>query len=226
MKQEKNYKLITIIAVMFVSILIISNIVSTKIVSLWSIVFDGGTILFPLSYILGDILTEVYGYKQTKKIIWMWFCAMLLMSLTVIIVWILPPASDWQFQQDYENILGFTPRLVLASLIAYIVWVISNSYIMAKLKIKTQWKKLWLRTIWSTLIGEWIDTVFFVIIAFYSVIPNELLIWIIISNYIIKVLIEVLFTPITYITINKIKAIENEDYYDTNTNFNPLNFKH
>lgn len=225
MKQQKYYKLITIIAVMFVSILLISNIVSTKIVSIWPIVFDGWTILFPLSYIFGDILTEVYGYKQTKKIIWMWFVSMLLMSLTVILVWALPPAADWPFQQDYQNILGFTPRLVLASLIAYIAWVISNSYVLAKLKIKTQWKKLWLRTIGSTLIWEWIDTLIFVTIAFYGVIPYELLIWIIISNYIIKVLIEVLFTPITYYTVGKIKTIENEDYYDTDTDFNPLNFK-
>ena len=219
---EKNYKLITLISVLFVSILLISNVVSTKILDLWFFSFDWWTILFPLSYIFWDILTEVYWYKQSRKIIWMWFLCLILMGITIIIVWVLPSASDWWFQKDYENILMFTPRIIIASLIAYFAWEFSNSYILAKLKIKTKGKMLWLRTIWSTIVWEWIDTFIFCIIAFYWVFDNKILLTIIISNYIFKVWVEILFTPITYIVVNKIKKIENEDYYDNNTNFNPI----
>lgn len=221
-KEQKNYKLLTLISVYFVVILLVSNIVSTKILDFWFFTFDGWTILFPLSYIFWDILTEVYWYKQSRKIIWMWFWSLFLLSLIVIIVWKLPSASDWPFQKDYENILWLTPRITLASLIAYFAWEFSNSYILAKLKIFTKWKYLWLRTISSTIVWEWIDTILFVLIAFYWVFWNELFLVLIVSNYIFKVWIEVLFTPITYFLVNKIKKVENEDYYDNNTNFNPL----
>ncbi len=219
---QKNYKLINLISVYFVTILLISNIVSTKIVDFWWFTFDGWTLLFPLSYIIWDILTEVYGYKESRKIIWMWFGAMLLMWLTIIIVWALPAASDWTFQKDYENILWFTPRIILASLIAYFAWEFSNSYILAKLKIWMKWKHLWVRTISSTIVWEFFDTTIFVLIAFYWVFWNDLFLSIIISNYIFKVWVEILFTPITYLVVNKLKKVEAEDYYDYKTDFNPL----
>ena len=222
MNEQKNYKLITVIAVFFVAVLMISNIVSTKILDLWFFTFDGGTLLFPLSYIFGDILTEVYGYKQSRRIIWMGFGALLLMALTIIIVGLLPAAQDRPFQQDYQHILGLTPRIVLASLIAYFAWEFSNSYILAKLKIWMQWRKLWVRTIWSTIVWEFLDTTIFIVIAFYGVFSNDMLLSLMISNYIFKVGVEVLFTPLTYWIIHKLKKIEHEDYYDTKTNFNPL----
>ncbi len=219
---QKNYKFLSLITVFFVTVLLISNIVSTKIVDLWWFIFDAGTLLFPLSYIFADVLTEVYWYKETRKIIWMWFGSMILLSWIIILVWYLPPSSDRPFQTDYQNILGFTPRIVLASLIAYFFGEFSNSYILAKIKIKMKWKMLWVRTVSSTIVWEFFDTMIFVMIAFYWVFDNELLITIIISNYIFKVGVEVLFTPLTYLIINKLKKSENEDFYDNKTNFNPL----
>jgi queuosine precursor transporter len=208
---DKNYRLLPFITVLFVTVLLVSNIVSTKITSFWWFTFDGGTILFPLSYILGDVLTEIYWYKQARNVIWYWFFSIFLMSITIIIVWLLPPAPEWTFQQDYQNILGFTPRIVLASLFAFLLGSFSNAFIMAKLKVVMKWKQLWIRTIGSTIIGEWIDTGIFVLVAFYWIFPNPVLLTIIISNYIFKVWIEVIFTPLTYLTIGKLKNIEKEN---------------
>lgn len=222
---NKNYKHLTNINIAFVVILLVSNIISTKIVDLKFFVFDAGTLLFPLSYIFADVLTEVYGYKNSKKVIWSGFFSILFMALVIIIVTKLPQASDWPYQKDFENILWLAPRIVVASLFAYLLWEFSNSYIMAKLKIYFKWKKLWIRTISSTLVGELFDTIIFTLIAFYGVWSNNLLITIIISNYIFKVWIEVIFTPFTYKIVNFLKKQENEDYYDYKTNFNPLNLK-
>lgn len=222
MSWEKNHKYLTIIAVYFVTILLISNIVSTKIVSVWSLIFDWGTILFPLSYIFWDILTEVYGFKKARKIIWMWFFSLLLLSLTIMIVWVLPSASDWPFQEDYQNILWYAPRIIMWSLIAYIIWEFANSYILAKMKVKMKWKMLAARTMASTVVWQWLDTIIFVFIAFYGLFPLEIIISIIIANYIIKVWIEFLFTPLTIYVVNKLKKAEWEDFYDKNTKFNPF----
>lgn len=219
---KKNYKFLTLITVIFVTVLLISNIVSTKIVDLWWFVFDAWTLLFPLSYIFADVLTEVYWYKETRKVIWMWFWSVILLSSIIILVWYLPPASDRPFQADYQNILGLTSRIVFASLVAYFFWEFTNSYILAKIKVKMKWKYLWFRTISSTLVWELFDTMIFVLIAFYWVFDNGLLKTIIISNYVFKVWVEVLFTPLTYFIVNKLKKAEKEDYYDTKTDFNPL----
>jgi hypothetical protein len=220
--KEKNYKYLTLITVFFVTVLLISNIVSTKITNIWPFTFDAWTILFPLSYIFWDILTEVYGYKQSRKIIWMWFGAALLMSAIIIIVGLLPSAADRPYQESYQNILWLTPRIVLASLIAYFAWEFSNSYILAKIKIWMKWKKLWVRTIWSTIIWELFDTSIFVFIAFVWIFDINLLRIIFVSNYIFKVWVEIVFTPLTYLITNKLKKSEWEDYYDYKTNFNPF----
>ncbi len=222
MSWQKTYKLITLVAIFFVAVLMISNIVSTKILDFWRFTFDGGTLLFPLSYIFGDVLTEVYGYKQSRKIIWMGFGALILMVVTIMIVGWLPAAQGRTFQQDYQHILWLTPRIVLASLVAYFAGEFSNSYILAKLKIRMKGKKLRVRTIGSTIVGEFLDTAIFIFIAFYGILGNDLLITIMISNYIFKVWVEVLFTPITYRVIHKLKKVEHEDYYDYDTNFNPF----
>jgi queuosine precursor transporter len=219
---NKNYKYLSTISVFFVSVLLISNIASTKIVDLKWFVFDGGTLLFPLSYIFGDILTEVYGYKRSRSVIWLGFFMALLMSLIFIIVGKLPPAPSWGNQEAYDLILGLTPRIVIASLIAYSCGEFSNSFVLAKMKIFTKGKMLWTRTIGSTLVGELVDSVIFITIAFFGVFPNSLLIALIISNYIFKTAVEVLFTPITYKVVKFLKNKENEDYYDFDTNFNPF----
>jgi queuosine precursor transporter len=218
----KSFKHLDTITVLFVTVLLISNVTSTKIVALGPLTFDGGTILFPLSYIFGDILTEVYGYARSRKVIWLGFFAALLMSITFIVVGALPPAPDWANQTAYEQILGLTPRIVVASLIAYFAGEFANSFTLAKLKIVTHGRRLWVRTIGSTLIGQVIDTALFILIAFTGVVPNALLLTLIISNYLFKCGVEVLFTPITYWITGWLKQQEREDYYDTHTNFNPF----
>ncbi len=222
---NKNYKYFTSISVFFVAVLLISNVASTKIVDLRWFVFDGGTLLFPLSYIFGDILTEVYGYKKTKQVIWLGFISALLMSLVFIVVGILPAASDWNNQEAYNKILGLTPRIIIASLIAYSFGQFLNSFILAKMKVITKGRWLWTRTIGSTLGGELIDSVLFIIIAFFGILPNSLLITLIVSNYIFKTVIEIIFTPATYGLINFLKKREGEDHYDKQTDFNPFSIK-
>ncbi len=219
---KKTFLYFDIIMAIFVAVLLISNIASTKIVTLWKFTFDGGTLLFPLSYIFGDILTEVYGYKRAKRVIWVGFFSALLMAVVLMIINYLPAASDWSFQKDFENILGLVPRIVLASLIAYFAGEFSNSYIMAKLKIFTRGKLLWLRIISSTLVGEGIDTVLFILIAFYGILPTGLLLAVFISNYIFKCGIEIILTPATYKVVKFLKKKEREDYFDYDTNFNPF----
>jgi queuosine precursor transporter len=221
----KQYKYYDIILGLFVAVLLISNVASSKILKLGPFTFDGGTILFPISYIFGDILTEVYGYRNSRRVIWTGFFAALLMSLTFIAVGKLPPASGWENQDAYEKILGLTPRIVMASLVAYFSGEFSNSYTLAKMKILTKGKWLWSRTIGSTIIGEGVDTLLFVTIAFYGVLPNELLMTVIISNYVFKVGFEAAFTPLTYLVVRFLKRAEEVDTYDHGTNFNPFALK-
>lgn len=220
-----NLKHLNFITAAFAVILIISNITSSKLTTIGPLTLDGGTILFPLVYILGDILTEIYGYKTARKVIWTGFVLVAMSTLAISIVGALPASPDWNDQEAYQTILGLTPRIVLASLTAYLFGEFVNSYILAKLKLKTKGKKLWLRTISSTLVGQIFDTAIFILIAFYGIFSNEILLNIIISNYILKVSIEILFTPITYFIVNKLKKSEQIDTFDTNTNFNPFKFK-
>jgi hypothetical protein len=219
---KRSYRFFDILVAFFVAVLLISNIASTKIIHLWKFTFDGGTILFPLSYIFGDILTEVYGYRRSRKVIWLGFSAAILMSLVFFMIQTLPPAKDWPNQEAFSVILGFVPRIVLASLIAYFVGEFSNSYTLSKLKIYTRGRFLWLRTIGSTIIGQGLDTFLFCFIAFYGKFPAELLIAVIISNYIIKCGVEILFLPLTYATVGFLKKMENEDVYDVGINYNPF----
>jgi len=221
----KNFKYFDIILGLFVAVLLISNIASTKILDLGPFSFDGGTLLFPLAYIFGDILTEVYGYKKSRRVIWLGFFSAALMSAVLMIVGALPSAEGWENQDAYQKILGLTPRLVLASLIAYFAGEFANSFTLAKMKILTKGKWLWLRTISSTLVGEGLDTVLFCLIAFWGILPSGLLLTIIISNYIFKCGVEVLLTPLTYKIVGFLKKSENEDYYDRETKFNPFSLK-
>jgi uncharacterized integral membrane protein (TIGR00697 family) len=222
---QKQYRYLDIIIALFVAVLLISNIASTKILSLWRFTFDGGTLLFPLSYIFGDIITEVYGYKHSRKVIWTGFFSAILITVILMVVQYLPPAPGWEFQTAYEQILGFMPRIIVASMIAYFAGEFTNSYILAKLKIFTKGKYLWMRTIGSTVVGEAFDTLLFCTIAFFGIIPNPLLLAVILSNYIFKCLVEVVFTPITYKVVKFLKKKEGVDYYDYKTNFNPFSVK-
>ncbi len=210
---------------LFVAVLLISNIASTKIVSFWRFTFDGGTILFPLSYIFGDVLIEVYGYQRSRKVIWTGFFAALAMSLVLWLVQKMPAAPGWENQQAYEKIIGFVPRIVFASLMAYFTGEFTNSFILSKLKIITKGKFLWLRTIASTLAGEGLDTLIFCLIAFFGILPTPLLLTVIFSNYIFKCGIEILFTPVTYRIVSFLKRSEGVDVYDRGISYNPFRFR-
>jgi len=219
-----TFRYFDLIMALFVAVLLISNIASTKILLLWKFTFDGGTILFPLSYIFGDILTEVYGYRRARKVIWTGFLAALLMSLVLWVVQILPAAPDWPNQQAYESLIGFIPRIVAASLLAYFAGEFTNSWILSRMKVIMSGKRLWVRTIGSTLIGEGIDTTIFCLVAFYGVLPGSLLMTVIVSNYIFKCMVEILFTPVTYKIVGFLKRREGIDVYDRGISYNPFRF--
>jgi uncharacterized integral membrane protein (TIGR00697 family) len=217
-----GYRYFDLIMALFVAVLLISNVASSKIVDVGPFTFDGGTLLFPISYIFGDILTEVYGYRRSRRVIWTGFACAGLMAGVFALVGALPPAQGWEYQEAYEAILGTTPRIVLGSLIAYFAGEFSNSYTLAKMKIWTQGRWLWTRTIGSTLVGEGVDTLLFVTIAFAGTMPWSLFWSIIVSNYVFKVGLETVMTPVTYQITGFLKRTENEDVYDVDTDFNPF----
>lgn len=221
-----NGKWLPVISGLFVGVLLISNIASVKLVNIWSFTFDGGTILFPLSYIFGDILTEVYGYKASRKVIWTGFLSAGLMAISLYFVANMqaPVMDEWgEFEESaFDRILAPVGRIVIASLIAFLAGEFSNSYILAKLKIKTHGRFLFLRTISSTLVGQGIDTAVFCLLAFYGTMPNEILIAVIVSNYIFKCSFEILATPLTYAVVIGLKKSEGVDVYDVGTDFNPF----
>ena len=220
--ERQNFKYFDLIAGLFVAVLIISNIASAKVARLAGFNFDGGTILFPISYIFGDILTEVYGYKKSRRIIWLGFFSLLVLSVTLLIVQYLPASPDWPNQSAYEAVLGFVPRLVLASILAYFAGEFTNSYVLAKMKIWTKGKYLWTRTIGSTILGEGVDSVVFGLVAFWGALPFLGVINLIFGIYLFKVAFEAIATPVTYKIVNFLKREENEDVYDNDTNYNPF----
>ncbi len=232
---SRAYKFYDFITALFVAVLLISNIASAAKIVDWGVnifglplVFDAGTLLFPISYIFGDILTEVYGYRQSRRVIWAGFASAGLMSLTFWWVGRMPGEVTWQSyagQTAYDAILGGVASggIVIASLTAYLAGEFSNSFILAKMKVATAGRWLWLRTIGSTLTGEGFDTVIFVTIAIaFDVFPPEIALSLITANYIFKVAVEILFTPVTYAIVGFLKRAEQEDFYDRGTNFNPF----
>jgi queuosine precursor transporter len=220
--RERLYRWIDLVTAAFVAVLLISNIASTKILLLGPFTFDGGTVLFPLAYIFGDVLTEVYGYGRSRRVIWTGFFWIALAAAVFWLVDVLPAAPGYTLQSSYHAILGQTPRIVAASLAGYFAGEFSNSFVLAKMKLVTRGRWLWTRTIGSTLVGEAVDTALFLSIAFIGALPRELLISVFISNYIFKVGVETCFTPVTYWVTNFLKRSEREDYFDTHTDFNPF----
>ena len=220
-----RYKYLDIITTAFAVVLILSNIASSKIVGFSIINFDGGTILFPLAYIFGDILTEVYGYKASRKIIWSGFAALVFMSFCYWLIQTIPAPVFWQNQKAYELILGAVPRIVLGSIIAYFLGEFSNSYVLSRMKIWSNGRHLWMRTIGSTIIGEGVDSLIFGVIAFAGTIPFFGLLVLILSGYLAKVAYEIIATPITYLIVNKLKQAESIDVYDRGISYNPFILK-
>lgn len=220
---SRSYRYLEVITGLFVAVLLISNIASTKFISFGPFDFDGGTLLFPLSYIFGDILTEVYGYARSRKVIWTGFLAALLMSLTFAVVAALPASTGSEaFNTAFNQLLGLVPRIVAASLIAYFAGEFANSYTLAKLKVLTNGRYFWMRALGSTLIGQGVDTLLFVVIAFAGVADAPPLLTLILSNYVFKLVVEAVLLPVTYGAVNLLKRVEQEDYFDRQTNFNPF----
>jgi len=224
-KDTRHYSIwFVFVLSVFVTCLITSNIISVKLIHIFGIILPAGVIIFPISYIIGDILTEVYGYSLSRKVIWIGFFCNL---ITIIFVWlagIITPAQFWNGQDAYEKILGFTPRLLVASFIAYLAGEFSNAFVLAKMKILTKGRWLWSRTIGSTLVGQGIDSLLFITIAFMGTVPFINLLTIIISQWLFKTLYEIIVTPFTYIAVNFLKHKEGIDVFDYETSFNPIKF--
>jgi len=231
----KPYRYFDLIMATFVTVLVVSNIASSAKIVDWGfslfgvpMAFDAGTLLFPVSYIFGDVLTEVYGYRRSRRVIWTGF---FLLGLSAFLFWIvgeLPPDHTWsQYagQSAYIAILGgmSSGGIVLGSLAGYWAGEFSNSFTLARIKLLTQGRWLWLRTISSTLVGELVDTAIFVVIAsLFGVFPWSLFLTLVITNYLFKCAVEILMTPLTYLVVNRLKQVEQEDFFDTGTNFNPF----
>ncbi len=217
----------------FVAVLLCSNLVGPAKVAqlelplLGAVTFGAGVLFFPISYVFGDILTEVYGYSRTRRVIWAGFGALLFASVMSAVVVALPPAPGWTNQAAYEIAFGSTWRIALASLIAFWCGEFVNSFVLAKMKIATAGRWLWTRTIGSTIVGEGVDSALFYPLAFYGsgLIPNEMLPMVMLAQFIAKVAVEVLFTPVTYRIVAILKRAEQEDYYDVRTDFNPFTLK-
>lgn len=221
----KTYKYLGLITILYVVFQLVSDITAGKIVQLGIFTVSATVLYFPITYIFADIITEVYGYAKARNIIWkVLFASVLAGIIYQIVVW-LPPAIGFDANDAYARVLGSVPRILLGGWIAVWVGGILNDYTLAKMKIWTNGRYLWTRTIGSTIVGEFANTVLFYTIALYAVLPNNLLINSILSGWFLKVLVEVVLTPVTYYVVAKLKKAENEDYYDKGTNFNPLVIK-
>ena len=210
------------IAALFVTCLLVANIIAVKLVMMAFVLLPAGILIFPLSYLFGDVLTEVYGYAATRPVIWLGFACNVLAVIAIAVAGWLPAAPFWHLQQAYTAILGFTPRLLLASFTAYLVGEFLNSFVLAKLKIATRGRWLWTRTIGSTCLGEGVDSLLFISIAFWGILPFPLLAPTILTQWAIKVGYEVVMTPLTYAIVTFLKRHEGRDTYDDQTDFSPI----
>ena len=213
------------IVAVFVTCLVVANITAVKLVIIFGLTVPAAVVIFPISYIFGDVLTEVYGYQRSRQVIWLGFFCNL---LAVIAIWagqVLPAPSFWDGQAAYERILGYAPRLLAASFIAYLIGEFANSFVLAKLKILTKGRWLWTRTIGSTIVGQGLDSFVFITIAFLGTIPADGLLNAILAQWLIKSVYEIIATPFTYGIVSFLKKREGLDAYDSNTRFNPFSMK-
>ena len=220
MKKENVSKTFLIFTSIYITLILISNILAGRLISLCGVSLTGAVIVFPLTYILSDIFTEIYGFNINKKIIWLSFTCNLLMVLIFMFILNLPHPETFENSEAYNIVLGTTPRNLIASLVGFLFGNFLNSIILSKLKVITKGRYLALRTITSTIFGEGIDTLIFITIAFYGQLPNETIIYMIINQSILKILIEIILTPVTYKIINKVKQLEQKDVYDNNVKYN------
>ena len=220
---QRSYRYYDLIMAAFVAVLLCSNLIGVgKPVTVFGCTFSGGNLFFPLSYLFGDILTEVYGYARTRRVVWAGFGALIFASLMSWVVLHMPAALGYTGQAALEQVFASTPRIVAASIGAYLIGEFINSLVMAKMKVATAGRHLWARAVVSTMCGEAIDTLLFYPLAFYGMWPDDILIEVMVGNYLVKIIWEVIATPITYRVVAALKKAENEDYYDRDTNFTPF----
>jgi uncharacterized integral membrane protein (TIGR00697 family) len=220
-----GYRWYPVVVAVFVTCLITANIIAVKPVEVGGFIFPAAVVIFPLAYIFGDILTEVYGYARARQTIWIGFACNLIAVVAIYAGGLLPAAGFWPDQAAYGAILGFTPRLLLASFIAYLIGEFLNSFVLAKLKIRTAGRYLWVRTIGSTLVGELADSIVFITVAFLGVWPSDQMLTAVVTQWSIKVIYEIAATPLTYAIVGRLKRAEGMDVYDRATNFTPFKFE-
>jgi uncharacterized integral membrane protein (TIGR00697 family) len=226
MSAQRSYKYYDLVMAAFVTVLLTANVIgAAKIVTVGGFTFGAGILFFPLSYIFGDILTEVYGYARARKVVWAGFGALIYASFMSWVIVSLPPAAGWPFQKEFEVAFGNTWRISMASMIAFWCGEFTNSFVLAKMKLLTNGRHLWSRTIGSTVAGEFVDSLIFYPLAFIGVWTTRQIITVMIANYLLKCAWEVINTPITYRVVAFLKRAEQEDYFDRNTDFNPFTLK-
>ena len=218
-----QFRSFDVVMAAFVSILLLSNVIgAAKVSSLGGWEFGAGILFFPLGYVIGDVLTEVYGYARARRCIWVGFSALLFMAFMSWVVVSLPPAPGWTGQAAYESVFGQVPRIVFASIVAFWAGEFVNSYVLARMKIWTQGKHLWSRTIGSTIFGQGVDSLIFYPLAFWGVWDTSQVMTVLVTNWLLKVSWEVVLTPVTYLVVNKLKQHEGVDLFDEGTDFTPF----
>lgn len=211
-----------LVAALFVTCLIVSNIIAVKLIEVAGLILPAAIIIFPISYILGDVLTEVYGYARARQVIWLGFLCNLVAIIAVTIGGQLPAAGFWSGQAAWDAILGYAPRILAASFIAYLIGELANAYVLARLKVAMEGRHLWVRTIGSTLVGQLLDSAVFITIAFAGVLPGEALIGAVITQWLVKSAYEALATPLTYAVVGFLKRVDDVDVYERDLHFRPF----
>jgi uncharacterized integral membrane protein (TIGR00697 family) len=226
LQPSRTYKYYDLVMAAFVTVLLCANLIgASKVATLGGFTFGAGVLFFPISYVFGDILTEVYGYARARKVVWAGFGALAFASFMSWAVLAFPPAAGWPHQAAFETVFGGTPRIVGASMVAYFAGEFCNSYVLARMKVRTEGRWLWMRTIGSTLVGEGVDSLIFYPLAFLGVWPTELVLKVMAGNYALKVGWEAVMTPLTYRIVGFLKRAEQEDYFDRTTDFTPFSLQ-
>ena len=225
-RPARTYRYYDLVMAAFVTVLLCANLIgASKVATLGGFTFGAGVLFFPISYVFGDVLTEVYGYARARKVVWAGFGAMIFASFMSLVILAFPPAPGWPHQAAFETVFGGTWRIVGASLVAYFCGEFCNSFVLAKMKIRTEGRFLWLRTIGSTIVGEAVDSLIFYPLAFLGIWSTDLVLKVMLTNYALKVGWEVFMTPATYVVVNFLKRAEHEDYFDRNTEFTPFSLR-
>lgn len=219
----RGYRYFHIVAMLFIAALLVANTVAVKVITFAGFSIPAGILCFPIAYIVNDVLTEVYGYRKAKSVILWGFLLLGFMTLVYYLAAIIKPAVFWQHQPAFETIFSFVPRIALGSLVAFLIGSLLNSYVMSIMKVKMQGKRLWMRTIGSTIVGEGVDSIIFNVIAFVGIFANNDLIIIIVSGFLLKTIYEIIVTPLTYLVVGFLKRKEEVDKYDTDINYSPFN---